>query len=243
MNHLLILGATSDIAQAVAYRFAKEGFSLTLAARQVERLLPVKEDLSLKMHVQTHLVEFDATDYNHHHKFYRQLPAQPDVVLCAFGYLGDQFVAQQHFTEVKHMIDTNFTGAVSILNVIANDFEQRQEGTIIGLSSVAGERGRQSNYLYGSTKAAFTAYLDGLRHRLYKSRGHVITVKPGYVKTKMIAGMQTPSLLTARPEQVANHIFKGYKRRSDTVYILRIWRIIMAIVRNIPENFFKNTKL
>jgi short-subunit dehydrogenase len=132
---------------------------------------------------------------------------------------------------------------VSILNVVANEFEKLNDGLIIGISSVAGERGRQSNYLYGSAKAGFTAYLSGLRNRLFKSNVHVMTVKPGFMKTRMIEGIKTPGPLTASPEIAARKIFKAAQSRKNVVYILPVWRLIMFIIRSIPEGIFKKMKL
>ena len=129
------------------------------------------------------------------------------------------------------------------MNIIANDFEQRRSGTIIGISSVAGDRGRQSNYLYGSAKAALTTYLSGLRNRLARSNVHVVTVKPGFVRTKMTSGLALPGPLTAKPERVAADIFDAYQKRGDQLYTLWPWRYLMFIIRNIPEPVFKRLRL
>ena len=141
------------------------------------------------------------------------------------------------------IIDSNYTGAVSILNIVANDFEARKFGTIVGISSVAGDRGRQSNYLYGSAKAGFTAYLSGLRNRLYKSGVHVLTVKPGFMKTRMIEGMRTPGPLTAEPAKVATVVYKATTKRKNEIYVLWMWRYIMLVIRLIPEIIFKKLNM
>jgi len=160
-----------------------------------------------------------------------------------FGYLGEQAVAQSDFSEAQKIIDTNYTGAVSILNIVADDFEQRKSGAIIGISSVAGDRGRQSNYIYGSAKAALTAYLSGLRNRLAKSKLQVMTVKPGFVRTKMTANLPLPGPVTAKPHQVANDVFKAYRKQNDVIYTLWMWRYLMLVVRHIPEAIFKRMSL
>ncbi|MEN7549611.1 SDR family oxidoreductase [Rapidithrix thailandica] len=241
---ILILGATSDMAQACAYRFAKAGCQLILASRKVSRLAPLQSDLEIKHQVKVHLAEFDACAYITHTQFYQSLPSKPDVVILAFGILGEQEIAQKDdFAEAHKIIDANYTGAVSILNIIANDFEQRKSGTILALSSVAGDRGRQSNYIYGSAKAGLTAYLSGLRNRLSKAGVQVITVKPGFVATKMTEGLPLPKPLTAKPEQVANSLFKAVKKKPNTMYVLPVWRYIMLIIRNIPEGIFKKLNL
>ena len=177
MKTVLILGATSDMAKALAHKYASQGFQPILAARQVERLQESATDIEIRYKVEVNLVEFDALAYEQHASFYQSLPAQPDVAICVFGYLGEQQKSQADFSEVRQVIDSNYTGAVSILEIIAGDFERRKTGTIIGISSVAGDRGRQSNYIYGSAKAALSTYLSGLRNRLSKVNVHVLTVK------------------------------------------------------------------
>ncbi len=157
--------------------------------------------------------------------------------------LGDQHEAEQNWLQCKHIINSNYTGAVSILNVIANDFERRKKGVIVGISSVAGERGRQSNYLYGSAKAGFTAYLSGLRNRLFHHGAHVVTVKPGFVRTKMIEDIRTPGPLTASPKQVALSVSSAIRKKRNTVYVLSIWSLIMFVIKLIPETIFKRLKL
>ena len=243
MTRALILGATSDIAIALAHQFASRGFDLTLAARNVERLESVVPDLEIRHNVKVEAVEFDALDFATHASFYDNLAEKPNAAICVFGYLGDQAKAQRDFCEAERIIETNYTGAVSILTIIANDFEQRKSGTIIGISSVAGDRGRQSNYLYGSAKAALTTYLSGLRNRLARSNVHVVTVKPGFVRTKMTSGLALPGPLTAKPERVAADIFEAYQKRGDQLYTLWLWRYLMFIIRNIPEPVFKRLRL
>lgn len=243
MKNVLILGAVSDIAQALAHKYGQEGYSLTLAARQASRLDEVVTDLQIRYRVPVQAVEFDALAFDGHAGFYASLAPQPDVVIVVFGYLGEQKKAEHDFAEAKAIIDTNYTGVVSILNIVANDFERRRAGTIIGISSVAGDRGRGSNYVYGSAKAGFTAYLSGLRNRLAKAGVHVLTVKPGFVRTKMTAGLPLPGPVTARPEQVAADVFKADRGKANQVYSLWMWRYVMLIIRHIPEPIFKRMSL
>ena len=240
---VLILGATSDIAQALAYEFAGHGYSLILAARRPSRLVPLVSDLRIRHNVEVKAVAFEALDYAGHAAFYDRLEPKPDVAICVFGYLGRQEAGQVDFEEAARLIQINYTGAVSILNLIANDFEQRRSGTVIGLSSVAGDRGRQSNYLYGSAKAGLTAYLSGLRNRLFKANVRVITVRPGFVRTRMTAGLNLLGPLTATPQQAAKAIFKAFRRNRDNVYVLPVWRYIMLIIRCLPEFIFKRLNL
>jgi decaprenylphospho-beta-D-erythro-pentofuranosid-2-ulose 2-reductase len=242
-GNVLILGATSDIAVAIGSKYAAEGYSLTLAARDEGRTRIIAADLNIRYKVPVYITRFDALDFKSHEMFYKSLPEAPSIVFCVFGVLGDQGVAERSWQECATIIDSNYTGAVSILNVVAADFEQRKGGTIVGISSVAGDRGRQSNYFYGSAKAGFTAYLSGMRNRLFKSGVHVVTVKPGFMKTRMIEGMKTPGPLTASPEVVAKHIFKATAARKNVIYVLPIWRLIMFIICLIPESVFKKLKL
>jgi short-subunit dehydrogenase len=141
------------------------------------------------------------------------------------------------------MMHTNYVGAVSILNLVAHDYLQRRAGVIVGVSSVAGDRGRASKLLYGSSKAGFSAYLSGLRNKLAPSGVHVLSVKPGFVSTRMTAGMDLPPLLTATPEQVALAVYKAVIRRQNTLYVKWFWRWIMLVIRLIPEPLFKKLHL
>ena len=172
-----------------------------------------------------------------------KLEEKPLGVISAVGYLGDQEKAQTNFEEAKKIIDTNYTGIVSLFNIIANDFEQRRSGFIVGISSVAGDRGRKSNYIYGSAKAALTAYLSGLRNRLYDAQVNVLTVKPGFVATSMTAGMDLPEKLTAQPEEVAKDIYEAQQKGKNVLYTKWIWRWVMLIICNIPEFQFKKMSI
>lgn len=243
MHSVLILGATSDIASALAYEFAQRGFDLVLAARNMERIKPIGSDIEIKYQVSVDIKLFNALDFDSHTLFFESLEKKPDITICVFGYLGDQKDAQQNWAETQKIISTNYTGAVSILNIVANHYQLQNNGAIIGISSVAGERGRQSNYIYGSAKAGFTTYLSGLRNRLHSSGVSVMTVKPGFVETQMTAGMKLPPLLTANPVQVARAIYKAYKNELNVIYVLSIWKWIMKIIIIIPEAIFKKLNL
>ncbi|MEN8253956.1 MAG: SDR family oxidoreductase [Verrucomicrobiota bacterium] len=239
MKNALILGATSDMAQAIAKKFAAEGWSLTLAALEPDLLEPIASDLRLRSKMDIQALEFDALAFPSHQAFYDSLETKPDAVICVFGYMGDQQLAHTDFAEVRKTIDVNYAGAVSILNVVAEDFADRGHGSIVGISSVAGDRGRQSNYIYGSAKAGFTAYLSGLRNRLAKYGVQVMTVKPGFCRTKMTENLELPAALTAEPEQVANAVYRGLKRKRNVIYVIWKWRWIMLVIRHIPEVVFK----
>lgn len=240
---LLVLGANSDIAVATTRRFAKEGWNVHLASRDMNNLSKEAVNLRLRHEVQVKEVFFDATDFNSHSQFYSELEPKPLGVIVTFGFLANQSEAQKDFSVARKIVESNYLGAVSILEVIAQDFERKGSGFIVGVSSVAGDRGRASNYIYGSAKAGFSAYLSGLRHRLSKAGVHVMTVKPGFVATKMTAGMELPKKLLATPQEIAEAIYQGVVAKRNTIYAKKIWRMIMLIIRHIPETIFKKSNL
>ena len=225
---ILILGANSDMAKAIANTFSKNGCNLILAVRN-----PKNENE----------IAFDAIDFDTHEAFVKNLKVIPDVVVAAFGVLIE---GDESFNDPKASLNStlvNYSSVVSIIGYLAEAMKKHGKGTIIGISSVAGERGRGTNYVYGRAKAGVTAYLDGLRNYLNGTGVHVVTVKPGYVDTKMKAHKPTPGIVTASPEQVARTVFNAYKSNKNTVYVLGVWRWIMMIIRNIPEFIFKKMKL
>jgi len=242
--NLLILGANSDIGQETARQFAfHEKANLILGSRNQEELAKQAQDISLRYGVKARACFFDALDYESHASFYRGLDPKPDGVVAAFGLLGNQSAAQRDFREARKIIETNYLGAVSILEIVAADFETRGHGFIIGLSSVAGLRGRQSNYIYGSAKGGLAIYLSGLRNRLHRSGVRVITVLPGFVRTKMTEDMEFPDLLVSEPAAVAEDIYQAYKKGKDVIYSKWLWRWIMLLIRFTPEAVFKRLKL
>lgn len=243
MSFILIVGAKSDIAKATAREYAKRGYDLYLAARNASELEDFAKDITVRMQRTVRILELDILDYESHQAFYEQLEEKPNGVISAVGYLGDQQKAQIGFREAKLIIDTNYTSVVSLLNVVANDFEHRRSGFIIGISSVAGDRGRKTNYLYGSAKAGLTAYLSGLRNRLHHAQVHVLTVKPGFVATRMTEGMELSEKLTALPEEVAKDIYKAQQKHENVMYSNWIWRWIMLLITHLPESLFKRITL
>ncbi len=161
MSQILVLGATSDIAAATAHHFARNKFNVVVAGRNLEQLSKLAADIRIRHNVETQAVLFDAGSFEQHQTL-DEVIRKSDVVLCAFGYLGDQATSRTSWSESYKVITSNFTGAVSVLNRVGEIFRDKKSGSIIGISSVAGERGRGSNYIYGSSKAGFTAYLSGL---------------------------------------------------------------------------------
>lgn len=243
MPTILILGATSDIGIAVARLFAEKNFSIQLASRDTSKLLTLQSDLSIRFNIHCSIHQFDATDFASHKNFYETLSSKPDITVCVFGYMNENEKVIDDQQETLKTIHTNYTGAVSILNIVAKDYASKKQGCIVGISSVAGERGRQSNYIYGSAKAGFTAYLSGLRNRLYEEGVHVVTVLPGFVYTKMTEHLNLPKLLTAQPSDVAQSIYNAVQKNKNIVYVKWFWRWIMCIIRLIPESIFKRKKL
>lgn len=224
---VLVLGAGSDIGQSIAQNFESEGFEVIKALRH-----PTHPG---EMH-------FDAAQTDAHARFVASLPTLPDVVVQVFGLLPK---AEEAFSNPALAIEAarvNYVGAISVLGHLAKEMAQRGNGTIIGISSVAGDRGRASNYLYGSTKAALSTYLDGLRGKLAPFGVHVILVKPGFVRTKMTAHLPLPGPLTATPQQVAQSVVRAYRSQRNTVYVLPIWRWVMVVIALIPESIFNKMK-
>jgi len=243
MPTVLILGATSDIGFAIARKFASEKYDVQLAARNTDSLQPFQSDIHIRYGVECSLHSFDALNFSSHSGFYSALLPKPDVTVYVIGYMNDNEKVITNWEESLRTINTNYTGAVSILNLVAADYALRKAGTIVGISSVAGNRGRQSNYIYGSAKSAFTAYLSGLRNKLYHDNVHVMTVLPGFVYTKMTEHLKLPPLLTANPESVADAIYKGVRSKKDILYVKWFWKWIMLIITSIPESIFKKKKL
>ena len=243
MPSMLVLGAASDIALECIKAFHNQGFNFYLACRDPKalenKLLPLKETY----HLEYELLHFDALEpIDSHKKLWSKVADKVSVVLCAVGLLGDQKKARSDLKFAQEVIGVNFIGLVPILSLAANTFEFKRAGSIIVISSVAGLRGRASNYVYGSAKAAMNAYLSGLRQRLHTSGVQVMTVLPGYVATKMIAFKKTPQCLTAKPSEVAQDILKGYLKHRDEVYSRPFWRLIFWVVKFIPEGLFKRLR-
>lgn len=243
--NILIFGATSAIAEATARIWAQGGHYLCLVARNRERVDAIAADLSVRGAGSVKSILLDINDmHQHEHVINEAATAMGgiDVVLVAHGTLGEQQACEQDFDLALAEFTTNALSVFSLLTHLANRFESQAHGTIVVLSSVAGDRGRQSNYIYGSAKGAVTLFLQGLRQRLFKFGVHVVTIKPGFVDTPMTAGFQKGGLW-ARPETIATGIHKAVERRLDVVYVPWFWRPIMAVIRAIPETVMKRLSL
>jgi short-subunit dehydrogenase len=242
---VLILGATSAIARHVAAAFAARGHALFLAGRNLAEVERVAADLRIRYNVSTAAGHFDAEDYENHRAFLQGVVRRMgDVegVVVAFGHLGEQEEAEKELEETFRVIDRNFTGAVSVLNHCAEFFEARREGFVVAVSSVAGDVGRRSNYLYGAAKGGLNVYLQGLRARLYRAGVRVLTVKPGFVDTPMTFGR--PRLfLVASPAEVGEKIVRALARGAEVAYVPWFWRFVMLALKLTPERFRKRLQL
>jgi decaprenylphospho-beta-D-erythro-pentofuranosid-2-ulose 2-reductase len=243
METVLILGATSDIGIAIAKRFAAQKYNIQLAARVPEKIEPLQSDISTRYNVDCSILAFDALHYHAHASFFENLNPKPDITVSIFGVMDEEEAAFNNWDLAQRMINTNYTGVVSILNVAAKYYIGVQKGVIIGISGVEGDRGKASKLIYGSSKAALSAYLSGLRNQCFKENVHVMTVKPGFVFTRMTGSMALPKLLSSTPAEVANVVYKSFEKRENVIYIKWFWRYIMLIIRSIPEFHFKKMKL
>jgi decaprenylphospho-beta-D-erythro-pentofuranosid-2-ulose 2-reductase len=243
METVLILGATSDIGIAIAKKFAAQKYNIQLAARNPVQIEPVQSDIKIRFNVDCSIHAFDALQYDTHAAFFESLSPKPDVTITIFGVMDEEADAFNNWSLTERMINTNYTGAVSILNIAAKHYIGLQKGSIIGISSVAGDRGRASKLIYGSSKAALNAYLSGLRNQCFKDKVHVMTVKPGFVYTRMTENLPLPKPLTSTPAEVADIVYNGFEKKKNVIYIKWFWRYIMLIIKNIPEFQFKKMKL
>lgn len=243
MQNVLILGGSSDLGIALARMYASHNFNISIAGRNLPEMVRIANDLVIRFDVRATGYEFDASNFESHKLFYNNLELKPDITICVFGFMGNAVTALENWQDSLQVINTNYTGAVSICNIVAAAYSLQKSGMIIGISSVAGDRGRSTNFLYGSAKAGFTAYLSGLRNRLFKSGVHVLTVKPGFMYTRMTENLQLPALLTANVNEVAATIYKAGVAGKNIIYVKWFWRYLMLIISNIPEFMFKKMAL
>lgn len=242
---VMIIGATSSIAHETAKGFARDGAELFLVARSEEKLTAVANDLKVWGAKRVDIYLLDLTELERHQEMFDSALATlttVDMLLIAHGTLGDQQLCEQSVTETLKELNNNFISVVSLLTISANYFEQRRGGCIAVISSVAGDRGRQSNYVYGTAKAAISTFLQGLRARLARAGVAVVTIKPGFVDTPMVAGHKK-NLLFASSQSVGEGIYKAMLQRKDVVYLPWFWRFIMLIVTALPERIFKRVSL
>ena len=242
---ILVLGATSGIAEATCRIWASQGASLFLVARNAERLAAVAADLKIRGagFVDTAVADLDDTD-KHPALLAHAVNSLTgmDIAYLAHGVLGDQGDAERDFGTAAQILHTNLIAPVSLLTWLANHCVQRRAGTLAVISSVAGDRGRKSNYVYGTSKAGLSAFLGGLRNRVDREGVHVLAIKPGPTRTAMTAGMPKSEKF-ADVDAVAESIVKAIDSRSDVLYVPFQWQPIMFVIRNIPERIFKKLNL
>ncbi|HLI90287.1 MAG TPA: SDR family oxidoreductase [Ktedonobacteraceae bacterium] len=242
---VLIVGATSAIAQETAKCFARDNAELFLVARDAEKLNAVVDDLRVRGAKSVETFLLDISDLERHQEMFDAALAalgSLDMLLIAHGTLGDQHKCELSVAETLRELNTNAISVISLLTISANYFERQRRGCIAVISSVAGDRGRQSNYVYGTAKGAVSIFLQGLRNRLHKARVSVLTVKPGFVDTPMTAALRKGPLF-ARPSSVGKGIYLAMLKGRDVVYLPWFWRPIMFVVKSIPERIFKQLSL
>ena len=245
MRRILIVGATSAIAQEVARRFASAGDSLFLVARSGEKLDAAARDLRVRGAAKVACSVIDVNDFDKHEPLVQEATEALDGldgVLIAHGTLPDQKACEADYAVAEQELKTNFLSVISLLTPIANQFEAQRGGFIAVISSVAGDRGRGSNYLYGAAKGGVSLFLQGLRNRLEGAGVSVITIKPGFVDTPMTADIEKNALF-AQPERVAAGIVKAVEQGREIVYLPPFWRAVMLLIRAVPEPLFKRLKL
>jgi short-subunit dehydrogenase len=245
MQRILIVGATSAIAEATARLCAARGDALFLAGRSEERLQAIAADLKVRGASEVATGVFDALAYDQAMPLLDIATARLgglDAALIAHGTLSDQLACQQSVDRLREEFEINALSIMALCTGLANQFEDNGRGVIAVISSVAGDRGRQSNYVYGTAKAAVTAFTSGLRQRLYSKNVRVVTIKPGFVSTPMTAAFKKGALW-AEPAKVAADILRAMDRGSPVVYTPWFWRPIMWIIRCVPETVFRRLKL
>ncbi|MDH6217399.1 decaprenylphospho-beta-D-erythro-pentofuranosid-2-ulose 2-reductase [Streptomyces pseudovenezuelae] len=241
---LLILGGTSEIALATARRLiARRTRTVWLAGRPSPALEESAEQLR-GLGADVHTVAFDALDPDAHEAALGKVFAEGDVdmVLLAFGILGDQANDEREPAAAVRVAQTNYTGAVSAGLVSARALQTQGHGSLVVLSSVAGERARRANFIYGSSKAGLDAFAQGLGDALYGTGVHVMVVRPGFVRSKMTAGLPEAPLATT-PEAVATAVELGLRRRSETVWVPGTLRVVMSALRHVPRGLFRRLPL
>ena len=245
MKKIAVFGATSAIAGAMCRLFAARGDSLFLVARHPERLESVRADLQIRGNQPAHAAVADLRDCSAHADLLRQAADAMnglDAVVIAHGVLPDQNECDESTAATLDAIQANGVSAVSLMSHAASRFAQQGSGCVVFISSVAADRGRGSNYVYGAGKALATVYASGLRNRLFKRGVHVLTVKPGFVDTPMTSSFPKGALW-AKPESVARGIVNAMDKRRDEAYLPGFWRVVMLIIRAIPERIFKRLSL
>lgn len=245
MSNILIIGATSAIAEALARQYAQSGNALFLVGRNQDKLDTISKDLSVRGAPKADFYALDMNQIDQHQAMLSkatQVLGTIDIVLIAHGTLPNQDACQNSVEQSLHELNTNAISTIALLTLLANQLEQQGHGKIGVISSVAGDRGRQSNYVYGSAKAAVSTFLSGLRNRLAAKGIQVLTIKPGFVDTPMTAEFDKGPLW-AKPDRVAADIISAFDKNRNTLYTPWFWQVIMMVICAVPEFIFKKLKL
>ena len=237
-KRILLLGATSEVAMELGKLLLKQGSELTMAGRKISRLKPFQSEAWWLYGNSPALLEMDIEKDSFIHIMERETEGY-DMLIVMVGYMAaDESKIVDHVV-MERIIRINFMLPVLVISKFAEQFAKRGYGMIVGLSSVAGERGRASNTIYGSAKAGFSTYLDGLRASMYKKGVHVLKVVPGFMKTKMLKDTKTPGFITQSPQKAAFIIHRAINKKKNTAYVDWKWRWIMLAVKLIPNGIFK----
>jgi short-subunit dehydrogenase len=246
MKKILIIGATSAIASACARLWAAQGARLFLVGRDMDKLNLLAADLSVRGAAATCTWPMEATDLATHTPMLKaslEFLGSLDIALIAHGTLPDQAACEGDAAQTLQEFNINCTSVIALLTILANQFEKQRSGALAVITSVAGDRGRPSNYVYGSAKAAVSSFCEGMRARLFKAGVSLTDIRPGFVATPMTQGLPLPALLVAQPDSVARRIVAGITGGVDVLYAPFFWVHIMRIIRNIPRFVFKRMKL
>jgi decaprenylphospho-beta-D-erythro-pentofuranosid-2-ulose 2-reductase len=244
-QRVLALGATSAIAQATLRIMAENGAAFFLVGRSAQKLAAVRDDLHTRGASEVIAFVADLDDTNVHPAILERAVSELggiDIALLAHGVLGEQSEAEANYATAEAILHTNFLSAVSLITWLANYFEAERHGTIAVVSSVAGDRGRKSNYVYGASKGGLNIFLDGVRNRIDRAGVQVLTIKPGFVATPMTAHLKKNALF-AQPGEVGRDIVRAIAKRKDVVYTPAFWGLIMLAVRSVPQRVFKKMNM
>ena len=234
MSSILVIGGNSDIGYATAKVFAQNKYNIHLVSRNTSQLEIKKKEIEDLYKVECKITSLDILNKENVNRYFDEYLESPNIILIAAGYMEADEKNYEKIASINYLSPMTF-----IEKSLVKYKTQKKLNTIIGISSVAGDKGKKKNPVYSSSKSAFSSYLDGLRQRFYLDGIHVITVKPGFVKTKMTENLKLPKILISNVNHVGNKIFKAYKNKKNTLYVPRYWSIIMFIYKMIPETIFK----
>ena len=243
MKYVLIIGAKNELGIELANLYARNNYNLYLAGRSIKDLQDKSDEIEKKYKVKSVLCELDVTDYNSHQEIYDSLIIKPIGVIYLAGYYPNILLSTSKWSEALQTIEINYLGCMSLLNIVSNQFISDRRGFMISVTSVSGLRGRAKNYIYGSAKAGLIAYMSGLRNKMNKYNVNVLTVIPGFITSKKDKKENYPRVLVTTPKKLALKIFNAQQSRKDIIYSSILWRLIMFVIKLIPEALFKKLKI